>query len=52
VVSEPIADPAQLEHFYGRGAAPKVRYVRERARLDYGKANENEYELEALEDAR
>jgi predicted methyltransferase len=52
VVSEPITDPGRLEHFYGRGAAPKVRYVRERARLDYGKANENEYELEALEDPR
>lgn len=50
--SHPINDPERLEHFYGRGAAPKVRYVRERVRLDYGKAQESEYELEALEDAR
>jgi predicted methyltransferase len=47
--SEPITDPERLEHFYGRGSAPKVRYVRERVRLDYGKANENEYALELLE---
>jgi predicted methyltransferase len=51
-VSEPITDSQRLEHFYGRGAAPKVRYVRERVRLDYGKANENEYELQLLGDAR
>lgn len=49
--SEPITDPDRLEHFYGRGAAPTVRYVRERMRLDYGKANETEYDLELLEDA-
>jgi predicted methyltransferase len=52
LVSEPISDAERLEHFYGRGAAPKVRYVRELVRLDYGKANENEYEVEALEDTR
>jgi len=51
VASEPITDPERLEHFYGRGAAPNVRYVRERIRLDYGKANETEYELELLEDS-
>jgi predicted methyltransferase len=50
VASEPISDHARLKHFYGRDATAKVRYVRERVRLDYGKANENEYELEALED--
>lgn len=48
VASTPITDPSQLEHFYGRDAAPRVRYVRERERLDYGKANQNEYELEPL----
>lgn len=51
VASEPITDDLRLAHFYGRDATPKVRYVRERMRLDYGKANENEYELEALENA-
>ena len=50
--SLPVIDPERLEHFYGRDAAPRVRYVRERMRLDYGKANENEYEVEALEDTR
>ena len=48
-VSLPITDPARLEHFYGHGSAPRVRYVRERLRLDYGKANENEYELQLIE---
>lgn len=51
VESEPVTDPRRLENFYGRGAAPRVRYVRERVRLDYGKANENEYELQLLKDA-
>jgi predicted methyltransferase len=47
--SETITDPARLVNFYGRDNYPKVRYVRERMRLDYGKANENEYSLELLE---
>lgn len=46
--SEPIVEPVRLEHFYGQNAEPKVRYVRERGRLEYGKANENEYTLELL----
>lgn len=41
--------PADVrEHFYGKDSAPRVKYVRELARLDYGKANEAEYELELL----
>ncbi len=52
VRSEPITDPERLENFYGRGAGPKVRYVREKIRLDYGKANDTEYELELLEDLK
>lgn len=47
-VSEPIVEPVRLENFYGRNAGPMVRYVRERNRLDYGKANESEYTLELL----
>jgi len=47
--SEPITDPDRLQNFYGKSAAPKVRYVRERKRLDYGKAHEDEYQLEPLE---
>lgn len=49
--TRPITDSARLANFYGRGNAPRVRYVRERARVDYGKAHESEYELELLEDA-
>ncbi|MBA2679382.1 MAG: hypothetical protein H0U76_13410 [Ktedonobacteraceae bacterium] len=43
--SEPITDENRLVHFYGRDRKPLVKYVREKDRLDYGKANENEYEL-------
>lgn len=46
--SLPITDPQRLENFYGRGNQPKARYVREKIRLDYGKAHEFEYELELL----
>jgi predicted methyltransferase len=38
-------------NFYGRDNAPRVHYVRERSRLDYGKAHEDEYSLELLENA-
>jgi predicted methyltransferase len=44
-----IVDASRLEHFYGRGGYPKVRYVRDSARLGYGKASDEEYRLEALE---
>jgi predicted methyltransferase len=46
--SEPVTDQARLAHFYGKDCPPRVRYVREKLRLDYGKANENEYSLELL----
>jgi len=49
VESQAITEPERLENFYGRDAGPTVRYVREKIRLDYGKANETEYELELLE---
>jgi hypothetical protein len=48
-VSAAIADPTRLSNFYGRATFPRVRYVREKVRLDYGKAHEDEYELELLE---
>ena len=44
-----IDDPSRLENFYGRGYPLRVRYVRERARVDYGKAHQDEYELEFVE---
>jgi predicted methyltransferase len=46
--SLPITEAARLEHFYGRDNPPKVRYVREKKRLDYGKALEDEYSFEAF----
>lgn len=49
--SEAIKDETRLDHFYGRDAQPRVRYVRERKRLDYGKANENEYDFELLRES-
>lgn len=49
VESQPIKDPERLAHFYGRGGYPRVHFVREKVRLDYGKANESEYSLELLE---
>jgi hypothetical protein len=48
--SEAITDPERLNNFYGRASIPRVRYVREKIRLDYGKAHEDEYSLELLED--
>jgi predicted methyltransferase len=47
--STAIADPQRLANFYGRSANPHVRYVREKLRLEYGKAREDEYYLETLE---
>ncbi len=44
-----ISDPARLAHFYGEDKPPRVRYVRERKRLDYGKAHDDEYSLDLLE---
>lgn len=44
-----ISDPARLEHFYGRDNPPRVHYIRECKRLDYGKAHDDEYSLELLE---
>ncbi|MCA1370174.1 bis-aminopropyl spermidine synthase family protein [Bradyrhizobium sp. BRP14] len=41
--------PERLENFYGKLQAPKVKFVRERKRPDYGKASDDEYELELLE---
>lgn len=46
--SQAIRGREQLEHFYGQAASPYVRYVRERHRVDYGRANTNEYEFELL----
>ena len=46
--SEPITNSNRLRNFYGKDNAPRVRYVRERTRLDYGKAHESEYSFDLL----
>lgn len=48
--SVPITDPERLKNFYGRSANPRARYVREKKRPDYGKASDEEYALELLEE--
>ena len=47
-----ITDPQRLENFYGKSQAPRVHYVRELKRLDYGMAHEEEYRLDLLEDPK
>jgi predicted methyltransferase len=48
-VSSPITDLGRLANFYGRDNPPRVRFVREKKRLNYGKAHEDEYSFELLE---
>lgn len=38
----------RLEHFYGKSRDLRVQYVREAARVDYGKAYDGSYSLELL----
>lgn len=42
------ANSAELEDFYGAGMGPQVRYVREKVRVDYGKAYSGEYAFELV----
>lgn len=44
-----ISDPTRLKHFYGRDNPPRIRYIREKKRLDYGKAHDDEYSFEFWE---
>lgn len=48
-VPSTAASAERLENFYGRSKNPRVQYVLEKKRLDYGKAHEDEYELAPLE---
>lgn len=50
--SEAITDTERLHNFYGQSKAPRVKYVRERKRLDYGKAHEDEYRFDLLEEGK
>ncbi len=47
--SQTIDDPDLLDKFYGRNGSLHVRYVRQKKRVDYGKAHDDEYALEYLE---
>lgn len=49
--SQPIA-AERRKNFYGMDQGPKVHYVKERKRPDYGKAPEEEYLLEYLEGSK
>lgn len=39
----------RLRNFYGNNQPLTIRYIRERKRVDYGKAHDDEYEIETLE---
>ncbi len=43
------ASDSRLANFYGLDQPPTVRYVREKKRLDYGMASDEEYEFEFIE---
>jgi len=45
-----ITDKTRLEHFYGRDRAPRVKYVIEKKRPDYGKAHDEDYSFVLLEE--
>jgi predicted RNA methylase len=47
--SEPLTDSDRLKNFYGRSKNPRVQYVREKIEPAYGKAPQEEYELEYIQ---
>lgn len=49
-VSQPIRDSDRLDHFYGLNQHVRIKYVRERKRVDYGKAHDDEYLYELFEE--
>lgn len=44
--SATISDPERLKNFYGREQHVRIRFVKEKKRVDYGKANDSEYDFE------
>lgn len=52
VQSVAITDPERLANFYGKENPPRVKYIREKKRLAYGKAHEDEYSIELLEERK
>jgi predicted methyltransferase len=49
--SQAVTNASELENFYGRHSPLKIRYVREKTRVDYGKAPDEEYCFEPLGEA-
>lgn len=47
-----INDPDRLAHFYGHNQHIKIKYVREKSRVDYGKAHDDEYKYELFEESK
>jgi N4-bis(aminopropyl)spermidine synthase len=47
-----ITDPERLANFYGKENPPRVKYIREKKHLAYGKAHEDEYSIELLEERK
>lgn len=41
-----IVDEGRLANFYGRENRPSIKYIREKKRVDYGRANDDEYWFE------
>lgn len=50
VTTSRIVDSKRLENFYGQSSSPRVRYIKEKKRLDYGKAHDDEYQFELLKE--
>ncbi|TCS37911.1 uncharacterized protein DUF43 [Paucimonas lemoignei] len=48
-LSEPITDPERLSHFYGKDRHIHIKYVREKKRVDYGQAHDDEYYYDYFE---
>jgi predicted methyltransferase len=48
--SLPVTDTVELENFYGRTKNLVAKYVRQKMRVDYGKALDHEYWLERFEE--
>ena len=45
-----VTDPERLRNFYGHSQEPRVRYVREVKKPDYGQAPQEEYRFEYLDE--
>lgn len=47
-LSQAITDSERLNNFYGRDQHVRIKYVREKKRVDYGKASDDEYSYELI----